>query len=147
MLSLVGRIKTMHFRCFMRSFDRAVSIRSNKYTSFCSMSDWLNAIEMMLVCLKCTKQKIHKSIEWMTRNQLNLANSFYRILVHEKYFHARSRFIRHFVDVQFHSCYHIHICGTIFSNLFSLKHRRRINSTLIELSFVDFHNFGRWNIE
>lgn len=50
----------------------------------------------------------------------------YRVLVHEKYFHARSRFVGHFVDVQFHSCYHIHYFGTIlsFSSLNSIRRRR-----------------------
>lgn len=40
----------MHFKCFMRSFERARSRRSKRYTSFWSMSDWLMAIDMMLVC-------------------------------------------------------------------------------------------------
>ena len=37
--SLVGRMKTMHFRYLSLSLDRPESILSNRYTSFCSISD------------------------------------------------------------------------------------------------------------
>lgn len=109
MLSLVGRMKTMHFKCFIRSLERTVSMRSNKYTSFCSMSDWLNAIEIMLVYWPNEMEnidwmRIHFLFWWKWTNPKQL----YRILIHEQNFHARSRFISHFVDVKFHSCYHIH---------------------------------------
>lgn len=61
MLFFVGLMNTRHFRCFIRSFDRAESSLSNRYTSFWSISDWLNAIEMMLVFKLRGKNKIKHS--------------------------------------------------------------------------------------
>lgn len=82
------------------------------------MSDWLNAIEIMLVWKVIAQWKLNNMLRplrfssqiWMVPINVCLSQTFEtdRIFVHEKNFHARSRFGGHFIDVKFHSCDYVH---------------------------------------
>lgn len=114
MLVFVGLMKTIHFKCFMRSFDRAESSLSKRYTSFCSISDWLNAIDIMLVCRKKTviladrNTLLHSNLGWY---RLLYALNWYQtycLFIHQENFHAWPTFIGHFIDIQFDGRNHVH---------------------------------------
>ena len=63
--SLVGRRKQMHFKCFIVSRAEA-SILSNKYTSFCKISDWANT----MLTIGVWRKKLKKMFQYLPSAKL-----------------------------------------------------------------------------